>query len=273
MTDEDVERLLALRIRRISAFDLEKNRDEIATGDARLEEVRVQLGDMTATTIAYVEGLIERFGASYPRRTRCADLEVIAKDSVAQPTIKLAYDQDTGFFGSNVKGTGREFRVTEYDLILAITDDGVYRILSPPEKILLEGRVKYLEIFDRDKGADFTVIYRDADGFAYGKRIHIEKFIRNREYQLIKDKAGKLDLLLDGDAKGTLTLDFVRTPRQRVGTGRFDLAKLEVMGATARGLRLARKAVRKLKWTPPAKKTAKKTGSKAKPATRQASLF
>jgi len=176
---------------------------------------------------------------------------------VAQATLKLVYDPDTGFFGSNVRGGARELRVTEFDLVLAITDDGVYRVLSPPEKVLLEGRVLHLEVFDRDAGAAFTVVYRDSNRIAFAKRIRIEKFIRNREYRLIKDAGGRVDLLLPADAKGSLQLDFVPTPRQRVATARFDLGKLAFTGAAARGTRLAAKPVRKLRWKrPPTSKQA-----------------
>jgi len=268
MDEEDVDRLLALRIRRISAFDLEKNRGEIATGDARLEEIATSLSDMIRTAIEYVQGLIDRFGDAYPRRTTCTDHEVISKDAVAQPTIKLIYDADSGFFGSNVRASGRELRVTEFDLILAITDDGVYRVMPPPEKVLLEGRVLHLEVFDRDAGAAFTLVYRDSSRMAFGKRVRIEKFIRNREYRLIKDAGGHIDLLLPGDAKGTLTLDYVPTPRQRVSSGRFDLKSLEFTGISARGTRLAPKAVRKIRFSrPPAPK--KRRGR----SPRQTSLF
>jgi hypothetical protein len=95
------------------------------------------------------------------------------------------------------------------------------------------------------------------------------------EYRLIKEKGGRLDLLLAGDATGTLSLDFVRMPRQRVSAGKFDLAKLEPMGATARGIRLARKAVRKIKWTRPPQPTgsSKATPAKKKRPDRQPSLF
>jgi topoisomerase-4 subunit A len=268
MLDEDVGRLLELRIRRISAFDVEKNRAEIGSCDDELAIVAAKLADLTGTTIATIEGLIERHGDRYPRRTRAADFETIEKKSVAQPTIRLFYDRETGFFGSEVKGGGRELLASEYDLILGITDDGCYRIMTPPEKRLMSGKLLHLELFDPEVGAKFTVIYRDDTGIAYGKRVHIHKFIRNREYQLIKGKAGRVDFLLPGDAKGSLSLDYVKLPRQRVRSGSFDLSKLEPMGVGARGVRLAPKAVSRLKWKPQQPKRA----PAAKP-NRQASLF
>jgi topoisomerase-4 subunit A len=270
MTDEDVARLLELRIRRISAFDRSRNRKEIEECDAALGVVAARLEDLTGTAIAFVEDLIERHGAPHPRRTRPTRFEAIEKKAVARASIKLVYDADTGFFGSEVRSGQRELLASEFDLVLAITRDGRYRILTPPGKVLLGDGVLHLELFDPEAGAEFTVVYRDGTKHAYGKRVHIQKFIRNREYRLLKDDGGRIDLLLPGDARGTLALDFVRTPRQRVRAGTFDLARLERTGVTARGVRLAPKPVSRLKWKPPAggrrKRAAGKRGS-------QASLF
>src|SRR5690606_16696687 len=50
MTDEDVTRLLDLRIRRISAYDLERSRAEEADIEERLAEVAAKLADPIGTT-------------------------------------------------------------------------------------------------------------------------------------------------------------------------------------------------------------------------------
>jgi len=250
MVDADIKRLLELRIRRISLFDIEQNRCEIEECDHRLAEIDKLLSDLTGTTIDYLEGLIERFGGEYPRRTQHTSFEVIEKKAVAQQTIKLMYDRESGFFGTAVKSGNREMRVSEFDLVLAITDDGVYRIMTPPEKLLLSGKLLYLEVFDPEVGLEFIVIYRDLQKNAFGKRVHVHKFIRNREYRLVKEKAGKVDLLLTKGEGGTLMLDYVRAPRQRIRSGKFDLAKLVPMGVSARGVRLAPKPVSKLRLVP-----------------------
>ncbi len=247
MADEDVARLLELRIRRISAYDLDKSRAEEAEIDKKLKEVAKKLRDMKATAIAYLKDLLARYGKQYPRRTKITSFTEIDKKTVARPTLKVAYDRESGFFGTTVKGDAFVQSVSEYDVILCIADDGSYRILPPPEKQLFTGKLLHCEVFDPEKGAAFTVIYRDKQRFAFGKRIHIQGFIRAKEYQLIKDKAGKVDLLLPGDATGILHLKFAAMKRQRVHEATFDLANLESSGIAARGTRLAPKPVSHVK--------------------------
>ena len=49
-----------------------------------------------------------------------------------------------------------------------------------------------------------------ADRNAFGKRVHIESFIHDKEYRFFKDEKGKLDLLLDGDVPpGKVHFSFV----------------------------------------------------------------
>ena len=156
--------------------------------------------------------------------------------------------------------------VTEYDLVLAIAADGSYRVMAAPEKVLFGGKLIYCEIFDPDQGVEFTVVYRDKKKIAYGKKIRIERFIRNREYQLIKDKGGKVDLLLPAGETGKVDLAFVPAKRQRVKSADYDLSTLQSTSPTARGARLAAKPVSRVKFTPavPAAKPARKKAAARK---------
>jgi topoisomerase-4 subunit A len=249
MTDDDVKRLLELRIRRISAFDLDQSKAEEAEIDTKLGVVAKKLSNMKATSIAYVKDLIARYGEQYPRRTRLGAFQEIDKKAVARPNVKLAWDAGSGFFGSTVKGDKFQMSVSEFDQVLLVSDDGSYRILPAPEKLLIPGKLLHAAVFDPDAGAAFTVVYRDRQRFAFGKRIAIQGFIRGKEYLLIKDKAGKVDLLLPGDAQGVLHLKFAAMKRQRVHEAIFDLSELETTGITARGTRLAPKPVAQIKLT------------------------
>ena len=262
MVDEDVERLLKLEIRRISAFDIEKNREEIAALDAKLKEIARKLKSLTKTTIAYVKELLEKYGDQYPRRTTLTGFEQIDVKSVANASLKLSYDPKSKLFGSEVKGSKFKFDVTEHDFVLGIAADGTYRVMQKPDKVFFPARLIHCEPFDPEEGFEFTLVYRDATRICYGKRVKIEKFIRNKEYRLIKDAKGKVELLLPPGEEGILSLEFVPAPRQRVKSARFDLSKLELTGVGARGNRLAAKPIKSAKLL--ARKV--KPGSKKKAA-------
>jgi topoisomerase-4 subunit A len=247
LTDEDVHRLLDIRIRRISKYDINKNRKQLRDVADGIDEVNAKLGALTQTTILYLQGILAKYGENYPRRSEIAKFDAVDKKAVAQQNIKVSYDPETGFFGSDVKGADHQMTLSEYDRVLAISDDGSFRIIGPETKVLIPGKALYLAPFDVDKGKAFTVVYRDADRIAFAKKVHIHKFIRDKEYELIKGKEGKIDLLLPGSTRDAVRLSFVPKKRQRVSEAEFDLGTLELTGVTARGARLAPKPIARVK--------------------------
>ena len=241
---------------------------------------------MVKTTVDYIEGMIEKYGDRYPRRTTLAEIEAVDKRAVARQNLRLSYDKKSSFYGTEVRGDQFKLTVSEFEHVLAIAKDGTYRVMSAPEKVFFTGPMIYAEIFDPDEGVEFTVVYRDKKRIAYAKKIKIEKFIRNREYRLIKDKGGRVDLLLPPGESGTIHMDFVPAKRQRVKTADFDLESLELTSAGARGARMAPKPVAKVKLIPaektaaaPKKKTAapkssaSKSTKKSGPKSGQGDLF
>ena len=252
MVDEDVTRLLDLRIRRISAYDIEKNRKEIAEIDKKIDEIDKKLRNMVRTTIQYLEGMLKKYRARWPRKTRITEIQAVDKKAVARQNLKLSFDKESGYFGSEVKGELFKLNVSEFENVLAIAKDGTYRVMTAPEKVLFTAPLLYAEVFDEEKGVGFTVVYRDKSRTAFAKRIRIEKFIRNKEYQLIKDKEGKIDLLLPEGETGQIELEFVPAKRQRLKDAKFDLGTLEPTAPTARGTRMAPKPVAKVRLLPAA---------------------
>jgi len=248
MQEEDIKRLLELRIRRISAYDIEKNRHDLDEIIAEMKKIRAKLRNLTKTCIAYLNDLISRYGDQYRRRTKITTFESVDRKAVALQNLRMNYDRETGFLGTRVRGADFQVTVSEYDRVLVISNDGSYRIMGPTEKILLPGKVLYCELFDLEQGAGFTVVYRDKKRIAYGKRIRIEKFIKDKVYELVKGGEGKVDLLIpEGAPLGKVHLSFVPMPRQRVKSANFDLASLEQIGVNARGVRLAPKPVSSIK--------------------------
>ncbi len=247
MTDDDVTRLLEIRIRRISAYDIAKYKRDIEDIVAAIKAVKTKLRNMKKTTIRYIEDILDRFGGALSRRTEITTFEAVDKKAVARQDSKVTFDPESGFIGTAVKSGPRSFTMSDYDRLLAISDDGTYRIFGPEEKLLLPGKVMHLERFDPEAGEHFTVVYKDRDKMCFGKRIHIHKFIKGREYRLIKGPRGKVALLLQDDKPGRVHLTYVRKPRQRVNEGEFDLDILTPTSPSALGRRLASKPVSRIK--------------------------
>jgi len=247
VTDADIERLLQIPIRRISQYDIDKNRDAYDRTVKSIKQVETKLRRLTQTTIEYLGGLLETYSERWPRRTEVTTFDEVDVRSVARQNLRMAYDPETGFFGTDVKGSQFEMHVSEYDRILLISKDGSYRVVGPEAKTLIPGRVIWAGVLDPDEGRQFTVVYRFDDRMAHAKKVHIKSFIRDKEYELIAGKKGRIDLLLEGDSDVGVHVTFVPRKRQRVHEAVFDLAEIEFQGTTARGRRVAPKPAAKVK--------------------------
>jgi topoisomerase IV subunit A len=243
LTEDDIKKLLELRIRRISAYDLERTKGEIDDIVRQIGQADAKLKALTRTAMTFVEGLLERYRARYPRRTEITSFEAVDRKAVARANIRLGYDSTTGFFGSAVRGDGLSVSVSEYDRVLAVTADGTYRVLAPPEKILLPGKLLHCSIFDKEKGADLLAVYRDESRVAWGKRIHISGFITDKTYDLARGSATGIDYLRDGTRDEKLRLRFVPAKRQRLKEIEVNTRMIRPCGLTARGTRLHAKPV------------------------------
>ncbi len=245
MVEEDVERLLQIRIRRISQYDIDRYNRELDEVKAGIREREKKLANIKRTARQYLTDLLQKYGKQFPRRTKVTHFEEIDKKAVARTNIKVSYDSESGFFGTKVRGDKFQLSVSEYDRILAISRDGSYRVIGVEEKMLIPGKVIYCELFDPEKGKSFTVVYRDKKRVAYAKKIKIEKFIRAKEYSLVSE-GGRVDFLLEEDKPGKVRIEFEPRKYQRLHEATFDLDTLEPTGVHTRGTRLAPKPVVKI---------------------------
>lgn len=247
MNDEDVERLLQIRIRRISVYDINKYRQQLDDIVRAIRDCKRKLRSLTKTTIGYLEGLLEKYADDYPRRTEIEGFDQVSKKEVARATLKVSYDPDTGFFGTAVKGSQYEMQLSEYDKILIVTGDGSYRVIDPPEKFFVPDKALAIELFDEEDGIVLTFVYRDPEKIAWAKKVHVTGFIRDKEYDLIKGKKGKVDRLWVGDVDYRIHLRYVPKKRQRKTEDHFDLAGLPYSGLASRGYKMGDKPVARLK--------------------------
>lgn len=247
LTDEDVARLLEIRIRRISAYDINKNRKDIDDIVKAIEQCKKKLEKLTQTTVAYVRSLLKKYGEEYPRRTEIASFDTVDKKAVALQNIRVNYDAKTGFCGTAVRGKDVQVTVTEFDKLIAVCQDGTYRIFSPSEKFFIPGKCIHFGVFDPEEGQILTVIYTDKQKHAFAKKVHIKGFINEKEYELIKGKEGRVLKLFPGEVDYQIQMDFVPAKGQRIKDARFRLKTLDFCGIGARGTRLALKPVAKLR--------------------------
>ena len=137
LTDADVERLLAARIRRISLFDIHKHREEMEQVKAGLAETRRHLRNLIRYVIGHLEALVATYGPRYPRLTRSSRYDEVDAKEVAFKAFKVAYDRESGYVGCKVSGDEFKVDCTRFDRLILLFKDGHYKVTELPEKLFV----------------------------------------------------------------------------------------------------------------------------------------
>lgn len=246
LTPEDFERLLQVRIRRISLFDINKHREEMEKVKAEINETQKNLKNLTKYVIGRLEALIAKYGPMYPRLTRSSRYDEVDAREVAFKAFKVAYDRESGYVGYKVSGEEYNLDCTKFDKLLLIFRDGNYRMIELPEKLFVGPDVIYCGLPDRER--IFTLAYSNRDA-TYLKRFTFGGMILDKIYQCIPPKSKVL--FLEADTPAQLFIKYKPAPYQKVNQQTCDPSQVEVKGPKTLGRQISIKDVSSINSKPP----------------------
>jgi topoisomerase-4 subunit A len=239
IVDADVERLLQVRIRRISLFDINKHREEMERTKADLETTRKHLKGLTKYVIGHLEALLEKYGPLYPRlTTKSARHEEVDVKAVAFKSFKVAYDRESGYVGYKVSGEEFKLECTKFDKILLVFKDGTYKVTELPEKLFVGPELFYAGLPDRE--TVFTCAYTDRNA-SYLKRFTFGGTIMNKAYLCIPDKSRIL--FFAPETPKVLYVRYKPAPHQKVSQQTCDPKQIEVKSPKTRGRQISIKDI------------------------------
>ena len=248
VTEEDVDTLLKIPIRRISLYDINKNRQEVEEIKELLKEIAKLLKNLTAYAISWLDGILAKLDEEKTRRkTEITGFNQVDVREVVKKDTALRYDSKTGYLGTAVP-TGTElFKVSPYDRILILRKSGIYTVCDVPDKLFTDKGLRYCGSADKEELAKvlFTVIFRDPKTkYCFIKRCRISQFILNRDYFIMSE--GMELLHVDTRKKFEFTLKYVQKPRVKILEETFNAADYEEKGVKSIGVRLAARETEKL---------------------------
>ncbi|MGN0832016.1 MAG: DNA topoisomerase IV subunit A [Kiritimatiellia bacterium] len=227
IADEDIERLLKIPIRRISQFDINKNREEIAGILKEEAEVRDRLDHLRAFVTKYLKGLIREYAKKYPRCTEIesgafAEVDVRA---ITASELTIRWDKENNYVGSGLRNGEELFKCSSLDELILVWKDGRFKKVQPEDKIFVDKDLlrvlRYNQEKDRDT-RDFTCIYEDGGyGFSYIKRFVFGGLIRNKEYRLAPGKPKSKIVLFQEGCGETLYVRYKPAKGQKIHQQHF----------------------------------------------------
>jgi topoisomerase IV subunit A len=245
MTDPDVDRLLQVRIRRISLFDINKHREEIEKVKGELAETRKNLKNLTKFVIAHLEGLLAKYGPLYARKTKSSRYDEVDAKEVAFKAFKVAYDRESGYVGHRVSGEEFNVECTKFDKLLLIFKDGHYQVVELPEKLFVGPDLVYCGLPERERV--FTCAYTNREA-TYLKRFKFGGTIMNKIYHCIPPKSKVL--FFEPDTPAELFIKYKPAPYQKINQQTCDPSTVEVKGPKTRGRQISIKDVSSINSKP-----------------------
>src|SRR5580693_75467 len=246
LTDEDIEMLLRIQIRRISLFDINKHLEEMEKVKTDLEQTRQQLKNVTKFAIAHLEALREKYGPQFPRLTKSSRYDEVDAREVAFKSFKVAYDRESGYIGHKVSGEEFKCDCTKFDKWLMVFKDGHYKVIELPEKMFVGPDLVYASVPDRDRVMTAAYTNRDA---TYLKRFKFGGAILDKEYFCIPPKS-KI-LFFEPGTPAELFIRYKPAAYQKINQQTCKPGDVEVKGPKTRGRQISIKEVGAISSKPP----------------------
>ncbi|QYM79641.1 DNA gyrase/topoisomerase IV subunit A [Horticoccus luteus] len=194
VTEEDIERLTEIRIKRISAYNRFQADEAMKRIEAEMKEVKHHLKNLTAYAIDWFERLQEKYGKGLKRRTQYDEIEQISAAQVVSANQRLYVNREEGFIGLNWRQHEFVQECTILDSVLCIMRDGSLKVAKVADKVFMGRDIIHLAIWPAEGDANFyTMLYQDKEsGKAFAKRFQIGGLSRDKLYLLVKSEGSKV---------------------------------------------------------------------------------
>jgi len=249
ITDEDVERLLRIPIRRISLYDINKARKEIAELNARLKDVRYKLKNLTEYAVSFLEEVLAESRSRFERKTEIISFTKVDVREAAKRDIDIYYDSETGYLGTDVKTGNSQFKVSSYDRILILRKNGIYSVTDVPHRLFVDKGMLYCGLADKETldSVVFSVLFQNrSTKYIFVKRFRIEKFILDKSYKIVPDDGKLLKLSIKEDID--VVISYVPKPRIKKLEENLPISNFLIKNVKAGGNRLSTKEIKSVKF-------------------------
>ena len=249
ITENDILKLLEIKIKRISKFDSFRADELIKGFEDEIEEVKGHLSQMTRYTIRYFKELIKKYGKGRERKTELSidengelsafDKIVASKVVVASETLFI--NRKDGFAGYGLKKDEAIEKCSDLDDVLVIGKNGVMKVMKIADKMFVGKNPIRIAVFRRDDQKVYNMVYRDgASGRLYAKKFKIGGVTRDKEYPLFKVHSKSRIFYFavhDSEKKNSRILVHIDPDLKRVRDKviEFDFSWIELQGRSVKG--------------------------------------
>jgi topoisomerase IV subunit A len=251
INEDDILRLLDIRIMRISKFDSNKAQDKIEALEGDIEQVKFDLEHLIDFAIAYFTKLKEKYGKGRERLTELRTFDNIEATKVVLRNTKLYVNREEGFIGTGLKKDEYVTDCSDIDDVIVFLRDGNMMICKVDEKKFVGKDIIHIAIFDKsDKRTIYNMIYRDGkSGPSYIKRFNVSGVTRDKLYDLTNETKGSMVLYFTHNPNGEA--EVITILLRQVGSVKklkwdLDFASMTIKGRASKGNLVTKYPIKKI---------------------------
>jgi len=251
ITNEDILKLMEIKMARILKFNSDKAEELIASIKAQIEETNFNLENIITYTIDWFGGLKKKYGKNYPRRTEIRNFDTIEAAKVVEANEKLFINREDGFIGTNLKKDEYICPCSNMDDVIIFYKDGKLKVVKVTEKMFVGKNLLYVNIFKKnDSRTIFNLVYRNGkDGASYIKRFAVSGITRDKDYDLTQGLTGSRILYFSANPNGEA--EVIKTtlkPGPRIKKLQFDkdFSEIAIKGRQSMGNILTKYDIHKI---------------------------
>ncbi|MBC8189457.1 MAG: DNA gyrase/topoisomerase IV subunit A [Puniceicoccaceae bacterium] len=252
VTQDDILRLLEIKIKRISKFDSLKADEQIKALEDDIETTKKNLKYLTKYAIKWFTELKKKYGEGRERKTVLASFERVVAQDVVIANETLYVDKKEGFAGIGMKKDEAVCKCSNLDDVIAINQEGKLIVSKVSDKAFFGKNILHIDIFNRaDPNAlTYCLVYRDGKtGPTLAKHFTTGGVTRDKEYDLTKGKPGSRVFYIscyptEGGEPDAVKINLKPAPRLRKTEEEVLFKDLAVRGRSSGGNIVTKNAVR-----------------------------
>ena len=251
VTDDDVERLTEIKIKRITKFDLDKAINDILILEKKIKEVEYNLDNIIEYAIGYFKDLKKKYGINKERKTEIKEFESIDATKVVVANKKLYFNKEEGFIGTAMRKDEYVCECSDIDDIIVFKQDGSMKVVKVDSKVFVGKGIIHAAVFKKkDTRTIYNMIYSDGkSGYSMMKRFNVSSITRNKDYYLTKSEKGSKVIYFTANPNGeaeTVTVHLRKLQKLKILKFDYDFAQLAIKGKGSVGNILTKNKVKKI---------------------------
>lgn len=187
ITEEDVIQLTEIKIKKITRYDLDREKQKIESIELSIQETKENIDNLTDYAINYFKKIKKEHSNGKERKTEIKIFDKIVASKVAIANKRLYVNKQDGFVGTALRKDEFVCECSDIDDLIIFKSDGSMVVTKVKNKTFVGKDIIHVSVFKRnDERTIYNMIYRDNISHkSYIKRFPVKGVTRDKQYLLV----------------------------------------------------------------------------------------